>query len=127
MRLVRREAGASANRLLDRSLESSGVRLPHKTLEARGHFGVAQAVAMGAADVGVAAEHAAMAHGLGFIPLDEERFDLVFEATLAADPRIVRLGEVLASRAFRDDLASLGGYDTSSTGDRPPSKEKGRA
>ena len=127
VRLVRREAGASANRLLDRSLESSGVQLPHKTLEARGHFGVAQAVAMGAADVGVAAEHAAMAHGLNFIPLDEERFDLVFEPTMAADPRIVRLGEVLASRAFRDDLTSLGGYDTSSTGDRPPLKEKSRA
>ena len=118
IRVVRRESGASANRLLDQCLERSGVRVTGPTLQARGHFGVAQAVAWGAADVGVAAEHAALAHDLGFIPLDDERFDLVFPRARADDPRIVRLGEVLTSRAFREDLASLGGYDTSNTGAR---------
>jgi putative molybdopterin biosynthesis protein len=116
LRVARREPGASANRLLDQALARAGVRLTGAGVEARGHLGVAQAVALGAVDVGVAAEPAALAHGLGFIPLDEERFDLVFDRARANDPRLVRLGEVLASRAFRDDLASLGGYDTANTG-----------
>jgi molybdate-binding protein len=116
LRVARREAGASANRLLDQALARAGVRLTGTSVEARGHLGVAQAVALGAADVGVAAEPAALAHGLGFIPLDEEHFDLVFDRARADDPRLVRLGEVLASRAFREDLASLGGYDTAHTG-----------
>jgi len=118
LRLARREPGASANRLLTQALRKAGIRPTGDSLEVRGHLGVAQAVALGAVDAGVAAEPAALAHGLGFIPLDEERFDLVFDRARADDPRLVRLAEVLASRAFREDLASLGGYDTATTGQR---------
>ena len=126
LRLATREAGASANRLLEQTLARAGVRVTGASVEARGHLGVAQAVALGAADAGVAAEPAALAHGLGFIPLDEERFDLVFDRSRADDPRLVRLGEVLASRAFREDLASLGGYDTTTTGQSAaPEKQPG--
>jgi molybdate-binding protein len=118
LRLARREPGASANRLLTQALKKSGIRPTGESLEVRGHLGVAQAVALGAVDAGVAAEPAALAHALGFIPLDEERFDLVFDRARADDPRLVRLGEVLASQSFREDLASLGGYDTAVTGQR---------
>jgi putative molybdopterin biosynthesis protein len=90
-----------------------------QTLVARGHFGVGAAVAMGAADVGIAAQHAALAHDLAFVPLDEERFDLTFDAAFVHDPRYQRLGDVLASRAFRADLDTLGGYDTQITGTVP--------
>jgi putative molybdopterin biosynthesis protein len=119
LRLARREAGASANRLLDERLAAAGVRFAGRALEVRGHFGVAEAIALGAADVGVAAQHAALAHGLDFVPLDEERFDLVFHDSLADDPldRVARLGDVLTSRAFRADLERLGGYDSRESGD----------
>jgi putative molybdopterin biosynthesis protein len=114
--VARRESGASAGRLLDDRLSAAGVRLQGRRLDVRGHFGVAQAVAIGAADVGVAAEPAAVAHDLDFVPLDEERFDLIFDQQTLPDGAGAQLGDVLTSRAFRDDLASLGGYDTSSTG-----------
>ena len=124
LRLARREPGASANRLLDQTLQRAGVRPGGDSVQSRGHLGVAQAVALGAADTGVAAEPAAIAHHLGFIPLDEERFDSIFDRAGADDRRLVRLGEVLASAAFRQDLASLGGYDTASTGTDPLADEK---
>jgi putative molybdopterin biosynthesis protein len=77
---------------------------------------VAQAVAMGAADVGVVARSAAIAHGLDFVPLSEERFDLVFPKEWNSDPRAGWIVETLEGRAFRRELASLGGYDTRESG-----------
>src|SRR5439155_613234 len=83
---------------------------------ARGHAQVAQAVAMGAADAGVVARSAAVAHGLDFVPLSEERFDLVFPKEWSGDARAGRIVETLEGRAFRRELASLGGYDTRRSG-----------
>jgi putative molybdopterin biosynthesis protein len=119
VRLVNREPGAGARRLLDRLLRQAGVpasavRGYDRLLE--GHLQVAQAVAMGAADVGVVARSAAVAHGLDFVPLSEERFDLVFPKEWSSDPRATRIVETLEGRAFRRELASLGGYDTRRSG-----------
>jgi putative molybdopterin biosynthesis protein len=71
---------------------------------------------MGAADVGVVARSAAIAHGLDFVPLSEERFDLVFPKEWNSDPRAGWIVETLEGRAFRRELASLGGYDTRESG-----------
>jgi putative molybdopterin biosynthesis protein len=71
---------------------------------------------MGAADVGVVARSAAIAHGLDFIPLSEERFDLVFPKEWSADARAGWIVETLEGRPFRRELASLGGYDTRQSG-----------
>jgi molybdate-binding protein/DNA-binding XRE family transcriptional regulator len=119
IRFVNREPGAGARRLLDRLLRKA--RVPASAVEGyenllRGHLQVAQAVAMGAADVGVVARSAAIAHGLDFIPLSEERFDLVFPKEWSADARAGWIVETLEGRAFRRELASLGGYDTRQSG-----------
>jgi putative molybdopterin biosynthesis protein len=119
VRLVNREAGAAARKLLDRVLRKSGV--PSGGLRgygdlARGHLDVAQRIATGGADVGVVARAAAVAFGLDFTPLAEERFDLVLPKALAADPRMLRLLDTLEGRAFRRELASLGGYDATASG-----------
>ena len=71
---------------------------------------------MGAADAGVVARSAAVAHGLDFVPLSEERFDLVFPKEWSNDARAARIVDTLESRAFRRELASLGGYDTRRSG-----------
>ena len=83
LRLVNREAGAQARTLLDR--ERLRLSLPTAELagydsEAAGHLQVAAAIAGGLADAGVSSEPAALAYGLDFIPLAEERFDLVLPA-----------------------------------------------
>ncbi|MBL8918660.1 MAG: helix-turn-helix domain-containing protein [Myxococcaceae bacterium] len=118
VRLVIREPGAGARRLLERHARAAGLPLAHlhaAPLVASGHLEVARAIAMNAADVGVATRDAALAWGLRFVPLAEERFDLVLPAPLLADPRIARLFDVLSSKAMRAELSALG-YDVHETG-----------
>ena len=78
---------------------------------------VAQAVRLGAADVGFAIRAVALAHELDFVPLVQERFDLVVPGDLASDARIRRMLELLGSLAFRRELDGLG-YDARSAGQK---------
>jgi DNA-binding XRE family transcriptional regulator len=87
------------------------------SLVARSHLDVVRAVSMGAADVGVATRDAALAFGLRFVPLAEERYDLVVPQPFVTDPRVERLLDVLVSQAGRRELESLG-YDMSGAGSR---------
>ncbi len=120
-RLVNREPGAEARRVLDRELRRLGIDpggLAGYDTRAAGHLEVAAAVAAGLADAGVASEPAALAYGLSFIPLASERFDLVIPARQAAVREVQALGRVLASRWLLDQLASLPGYDPGRCGQR---------
>lgn len=114
MRLVGREAGAGATKLLAQLAPKLQLE---PVMIARGHLEVAQAVAQGAADVGIAIGGAALAYGLDFVPLVAERFDLVFHQPLAADKRIERLIDELSSPTFRRELDALGGYDAQHSGE----------
>lgn len=120
LRLITREVGSGARRLLERKLREAG--LPEQlaresTLQGTGHLEVAQAIALGAADVGVATADAALAFGLGFVPLAEERYDLVLPTVLLNDARIERLLDVMTGSSFGRELASLG-YDVRCCGER---------
>jgi molybdate-binding protein/transcriptional regulator with XRE-family HTH domain len=119
LRLVNRERGAEARRVLDRELASAGIDgeqlLGYRTTAA-GHLQVADAIAAGLADAGVACEPAALAYRLTFIPLATERFDLVIPAAHAACREVQALVKVLTSRWLLDQLTSLAGYDPSSCG-----------
>ena len=84
---------------------------------AHGHLAVAQAVTLGAADVGIATRGAAQAHGLRFLPLSEERFDLVLPGEALDEASIGRLIETLRSRSFRRELGALIGYGVARSGD----------
>ena len=119
IRLVQREPGAGAHKLLEQALRAK--RVPLGTVRGRGgvalgHMEVAQAIAMGAADAGIAIRGAAAAFGLGFIPLAVERFDLVIPRALATDPRVERLVDTLGSTTFRRELDTVGGYITHESG-----------
>ncbi|HEX2732801.1 MAG TPA: substrate-binding domain-containing protein [Polyangiaceae bacterium] len=120
VRLIAREQGAAARQLLERRLRAAGVSsqiVRSAPLVAAGHMDVARAIAMGAADVGVATRDAAMAFGLRFLPLAQERYDLVVPEVLLADSRVERWLDALVSQANRRELASLG-YDVTDTGSR---------
>ncbi len=111
VRIVNREPGAGARKLLDALLRKARVRkVRGYELHARGHHAVAQAVALGAADAGIATRGAADSFGLRFLPLSEERFDLVFPAGADDDERVGRLLESLRSRGFQRELGALKGY-----------------
>jgi len=119
LRLVNRELGAEARRVLDRELGGAGIdvaEVPGYQTMAAGHLQVADAVAAGLADAGVACEPAALAYGLGFVPLTAERFDLVIPAEQAGSREVQALIKVLGSRWLLDQLTSLPGYDPSRCG-----------
>lgn len=117
LRVAAREPGAGARRLLDAALASAGGRLGQGAMVATGHLEVAHAVALGAADAGVATRDAAIAFDLGFVPLAEERYDLVVPLAIVSDPRVARLFDVMTSAGARRDLGALG-YDLARCGDR---------
>jgi molybdate-binding protein len=121
LRIVNREPGAEARRLLDAERQRLGLDggdLPGYDTQAAGHLQVASAVAAGLADAGVASEPAARAYGLAFVPLAEERFSLVIPAGLAASREVQALLKVLSSPWLLAQLASLPGYDAATCGDR---------
>ena len=120
LRLVNREDGAEARHVLDRELARlrlDPATLPGYQTAAAGHLEVAAAIAAGLADAGVASEPAALAYGLGFVPLTAEHSDLVIPATSAGSREAVGLLRVLSSRWLLDQLASLPGYDPARCGE----------
>jgi len=120
LRCVVREPGSGARSLLERELARAG--LPRalagaSPLRARSHLQVASAVAMGAADTGLATRDVALAFGLHFVPLAEERYDLVVPRSALEDPRVQRLFDTLSASVFQRELACLG-YDVRASGER---------
>jgi molybdate-binding protein/DNA-binding XRE family transcriptional regulator len=117
-RIVAREAGAGAQELLESVYRKAGRAWKEETpvAIARGHRAVAQMVAMGVGDVGVATRSAAASFGLHFEPLAEARFDLVFPAALASQAQVQALLDCLSSARFRQDIAGMTGYQTARTG-----------
>lgn len=120
LRLINRERGSGARRLLDRELHSAGVpsaRVRGYGDEALSHLEVAGRVKSGLADAGVGVRAAATICGLGFIPLQRERYDLVIpRAHYQSLPAVRNLLDLIVGRAFRSELEALGGYDTRETG-----------
>jgi molybdate-binding protein/transcriptional regulator with XRE-family HTH domain len=124
LRLVNREPGTQARRLLDRELSRLGLDpaepgdLPGYDSRAAGHLQVAAAIAGRLADVGVSSEPAALAYRLNFIPLAEERFDLILPVKHTASREVQGLLRALTSPWLLGQLASLPGYDPGRCGER---------
>ena len=120
LRLVNREEGSEARRVLDRELGRAGLApaaLRGYGTRATGHLQVASATAAGLADAGVASEPAALAYGLGFVPFAEERFDLVIPAAQVGSREVDALLKVLSSPWLAAQLGSLPGYDPGRCGE----------
>jgi len=118
-RIVNREAGAGSRELLDRGLSRAGVPVEKVAGYGRiapGHLAAAWAVRRGEADCCVAPRVAAQVFGLGFLPLQTERYDLVVPEAWIAAPPVQALLDALQRASFRRQLQALEGYDVSSTG-----------
>ena len=77
---------------------------------------VAAAVKAGQADAGICSEWLAVKHGLRFLPVAQEQYELVMRREMLADPRILNLITLVKSPAFRSRLESAGAYQTTLTG-----------
>jgi putative molybdopterin biosynthesis protein len=117
--IINRELGSGSRSVLDRRLEQEGIPVDMVSgyaREASGHLEVASAVASGAADAGVGVEAAATALGLDFVPLEDERYDLVVPDHFLDHPGVRVLLDLLRQPALRRGVESLGGYDVSAMG-----------
>jgi len=84
---------------------------------ARSHLHVARLIAEGQADAGIGVRAAARQWGLEFLPLQEERYDLVIPtAYVGGHPGVASFLDMMVSRPFRTEIEALGGYDTHETG-----------
>ncbi|MGC4116623.1 MAG: molybdopterin biosynthesis protein [Myxococcales bacterium] len=118
---VNRQRGSGTRVLLDHELAKRGIaskQIKGYEREEFTHAAVAVAVLSGAADAGLGVLAAAKALGLDFVPVAEERYDLIVPVDLLADPRVEQVLELLGTVEFRQALRKLGGYDDRQTGRR---------
>ncbi len=119
LRLVNREPGSEARRLLDDALADLGAgptTLLGYDSACSGHLLVASSIAAGLGDIGVASEPAALAFGLGFLPWQEEICELHIPRSLLGTQEIHALLDVLAGNELPAQLAAIAGYDTGPCG-----------
>jgi len=104
--MVNRNAGSGTRVLIDQLLD--GARPPGYAAQARSHNAVAAAVAQGRADWGVAIQTVASDYGLGFLPLQDEKFDLVIPRSRLGRPAVQRLLALLREPGTRAALRARG-------------------
>ena len=78
---------------------------------------VAAAVASGSVDTGMGIRAAANALGLDFVPVAEERYDLIVPQQYAGDPKIAAILNLIeGDLAFHTAILALGGYNLRDSG-----------
>jgi molybdate-binding protein len=118
-RIVVRQPASGSQRLLEHL--ASRAKVAADALRVAGRPALAEtdlaaAVREGKADAGIAIEAAARAHGLDFVPLATERFDLVVRRRDYFEPAVQALLAFARTPDFREQASSLGGYDVADTG-----------
>ncbi len=119
IKIINREKGSGARRLLDRALRVAGVpaRLKGYADQVRSHLEVAAHVRGGLADAGIGVRAAATIFGLEFISLQRERYDLIIPKMYYQSlPAVKQLLDLVVDKAFRAELEAFGGYDTRESG-----------
>ncbi len=116
---VNRQRGAGTRVLLDYALSQEGI--PPESIQGYNqeeytHLGVAAAIASKRADCGLGIAAAAQALDLDFLPLFQERYDLVIPQEHAKSQLLAPLFDVLAGKEFRAAVMSMPGYDVSVMG-----------
>jgi putative molybdopterin biosynthesis protein len=117
---VNRQRGSGTRVLLDYKLKELSIdsnRVNGYQREEYSHLAVAAAVKGGSADAGLGILSASRALELDFIPLFEERYDLVIPQEYYHSALLAPLLSVLQEQAFREEVTNLGGYDVSHMGE----------
>ncbi|HVB80923.1 MAG TPA: substrate-binding domain-containing protein [Candidatus Binataceae bacterium] len=119
VRMVNREAGSGARLVLDQAL--AAVKIPPRRIagyarELSGHLEVAAAIAAGEAAAGLTLRVAAEAWGLSFVPVREERYDLVILQGETDSPPVRAMLDALNSGSFASEVSQLCAYDTARMG-----------
>jgi len=116
-RVILRQPGAGARALFDRLAAQAGLTdLDCLPTPARTETDAALAVASGEADAALGLAAAAQPYRLGFVPLIEERFDLLVDRRAYFTAPVQALLDFAGSDAFADKAKAMEGYDPSPLG-----------
>jgi putative molybdopterin biosynthesis protein len=116
---INRQSGAGTRVLLDYHLKLLGISpeaIKGYHQEEYTHLAVAAAIASGRADCGLGIAAAAKALELDFIPLYEERYDLVIPIRFYEDALLEPLLTLLKNQTFKNSVAALPGYNIDQMG-----------
>ncbi|MFC4769285.1 molybdopterin biosynthesis protein [Effusibacillus consociatus] len=116
---INRQRGAGTRLLFDYLLKQAGMQpedIYGYNREDFSHLSVAAAVAGGTADCGLGVLSAAQAFGLDFVPVAEERYDLLMTKEFYQSEAGQDLLSVMTSEEFRQQVEALGGYSCRDTG-----------
>lgn len=121
LRFVNRQKGSGTRVWLDAQLEKLGINgenVQGYDDERLTHSDVARCVAENTADIGLGLESAALAFGLDFVFLTDERYDLIFLEEAFNRPAVRGLVNWLVSPESRRFVERYRGYDNKHTGHR---------
>jgi putative molybdopterin biosynthesis protein len=116
---INRNRGSGTRIWLDERLNEIGLdqeMVNGYTKELYSHTGIAQAIKLGTADVGIGLIAAAFDEDLDFIPLFDEQYDLVIPGDQIEDPTILEMLDYLSTARYRQSINSLEGYGSEKTG-----------
>ena len=113
--VLNRRVGSSARILMDVQLKRLGIpaaKVKGYDKIMKSHLTMAQAIANGEADLAIGTERVSkQMEGLEFIPLLEERFDLVIRKEAMETEEMQKLLGILRSPALRSEIAAFSGND----------------
>jgi len=119
VRFVNRNAGSGTRLWFDSEIHR--LKIPSEKIngydkEVKTHTEAADLIVGNKADAALGLQAAAHQHGLDFIPLFDERYDLVLPRT--NETILSPLLDYLQTSAFRNSLASLTGYNAAHSGEQ---------
>jgi putative molybdopterin biosynthesis protein len=117
--IVNRNRGSGTRVAMDRLLATAGIApssVAGYDAEVVTHGQAARVVAGGGAEVALGIYAAAQAEGLDFVPLLEERYDLVTPTVVYESGLLDPLMALLRKDRFKRAVRALGGYSTRETG-----------
>ena len=113
--ILNRRLGSSPRILLDSQLMRLGIRpaeVPGYEREMKSHLTIAAAIAAKEADLALGTERISrQIDGIDFIPLQQERYDLVIRRSLLETPEGLQLLQILQSDLFRREIEQFSGND----------------
>ena len=119
LRFINRNPGSGTRIWFDSELKRLGITtesiLGYEQTQ-NTHTACAESIRAGTADVALGLQASAMQYGLGFIPLFEERYDLILPRS--HESILAPLLDYIQTSGFRKNIATMTGYSTTKSGEQ---------
>ena len=118
--MINREKGSGIRILLDEKLRLNNIdreKINGYNIEKQSHAAVSRSIARHEGDVGLGNEKvASQLNEIDFIPLQEERYDLVIKISDLKYPIYKMIVDTIQSEEFKKEIEALGGYNLKDIG-----------